>query len=58
MYILYTNGSMLAVPQEEDLRQLVAGIKVAGLDITKEGVIEDFLGVNIDKVYIETYHLW
>ena len=33
---------------------IVAGIKAAGLDITEEGYIEDFLGVNIDKVESET----
>ena len=30
---------------------------MAGLDITKEGNIEDFLGVNIDKAGSNTYHL-
>ena len=30
---------------------------MAGLEITEEGDIEDFLGVNIDKVDSETYHL-
>ena len=27
------------------------------MEITKEGYIEDFLGVNTDKVYIDAYHL-
>ena len=39
MYILYTDGSILKLPYEEELRNIVAGIKTAGLDITEEGEI-------------------
>ena len=27
------------------------------MDITEKGDIKDFMGVNIDKVYSDTYHL-
>ena len=57
MYILYTAGNIIEGTDEEELRQIVADIKVPGLDITEERDIEDFLGVNIYKVESETYHL-
>ena len=37
--------------------KIVADIKAAVLDITEDRDIENFLGVKIDKVEIETYHL-
>ena len=37
--------------------QIIADIKVAGMDITEEINIKYFLGVNIDKIYSETYHM-
>ena len=57
MYILCTDDYIMEGPDEEELRQIVSDIKVTGLDITEEGDIEDFLGVNIDKVDSGTYHL-
>ena len=55
--ILYTYYSILAGPEEEELRHIVADIKTAGLDITEEVDIQDFLRFRIDKVDSETYHL-
>ena len=43
--------------EEEELSHIVAYIKVTGLEITKGGDIEEFLGVKIYKVDINTYHL-
>ena len=54
---MYTYDSIMEVPDEEELRQILADIKVEGLDITEELYIKDFLVVNIDKVYSDTYHL-
>ena len=50
VYMLYTDDSILAGPDEAELRDIVESIKSTGLDITEEGDLEDFLGVNIDKV--------
>ena len=57
MYVLYTDDSILAGPDREELKQVIADIQAAGLDVTEEGDIEDFLGVNIDKVDEDTFHL-
>jgi hypothetical protein len=46
----------LAGPDEDELND-VEDIKAAGLDVTDEGDIEDFLGVNIEKIDDDTYHL-
>jgi len=57
MYVLYTDDSILAGPDKDELKQVIADIKSAGLDVTEEGDTEDFLGVNIDRVDDDTYHL-
>ena len=57
MHILYTDDSILARLYEEGIRHIVADIKAAGLDITEEGYIDDFLGVNTDKADSDTYHI-
>jgi len=57
MHVLCTEDSFLAGPDKDEFKQVIADIKSAGLDVTKEGDIEDFLGVNIDRVDDDTYHL-
>jgi len=57
MCVLCTDDSILAGPDKEELQQVIANIKKAGLDVTEEGDIEDFLGVNIDRVDDKTFHL-
>ena len=57
IYILYTDDNILAGPDEEELRHIVSEIKAAGLEITEERYIEDFLVVNLDKVYSEKYYM-
>ena len=57
IYILYTDNYILSVPDEEELSHILAGIKVSGLYIAEEVDIEDFLGVKIDKVDSEIYHM-
>ena len=57
MYVLYTEYYILEGPDEEELSQIVSDIKAAGLDITEERDIKNFLGFNIDKLYSEAYHM-
>ena len=47
----------MSVTDEEEIRQIVYYINAAGLDITEEEYIKDLIGVNIDKVDSETYHI-
>ena len=49
MYVLYTDDSILAGPNKDELDQIIEDIKGTGLDITDEGDIADFLGVNIQR---------
>ena len=49
IYVLYTDDSILAVPNQDDIDQAISAIKEAGLNITVEGDIQDFLGVNIGR---------
>ena len=49
IYVLYTDDSILAGPNQDDIDQAIADIKKAGLNITVEGDIQDFLGVNIER---------
>ncbi|NER25784.1 MAG: hypothetical protein F6J96_34845, partial [Symploca sp. SIO1C2] len=49
MYVLYTDDSLLAGPTKEEVDAVVRDIKAAKLDITEEGDIKDFLGVNIKR---------
>jgi hypothetical protein len=50
MYILYTDDSILAGPDKEEIEQIIKDIQNTGLDITREGDIKDFLGINIKKL--------
>jgi hypothetical protein len=49
IYVLYTDDSILAGPDKREIEAIIMQIKQAGLDITVEGDIKDFLGVNIVK---------
>ena len=49
MYVLYTDDSILAGPDPKEIDRLIAKMRKAKLDITIEGDLEDFLGVNIDR---------
>ncbi len=49
MYALYTDDSILAGPDKGEVDEIISQLKQAKLDITDEGNIEDFLGVNIDR---------
>ena len=49
MYVLYTDDSILAGPDEQELEDIIKEIEGTGLDITNEGTIADFLGVHIER---------
>jgi Reverse transcriptase (RNA-dependent DNA polymerase) len=47
MYILYTDDSILAGPCPKELDDIIRQMKSTGLDLTVEGELGDFLGINI-----------
>lgn len=49
VYVLYTDDSIIAGPDKAKVDQVIEEIKKAKLDITIEGDIQDFLGVNIKR---------
>jgi hypothetical protein len=49
MDVLYTDDSILAGPDETEINQIIKEMKQVKLDITVEGGLEDFLGINIDR---------
>jgi hypothetical protein len=49
IYVLYTDDSILAGPDQKEIDLVIQQIKDAKLDITMEGDIQDFLGVNIQR---------
>ena len=57
MYVLYTNDSILAGPDSKEIDQAIEDIKKAKLNITIEGDIKDFLGVNISRKPDGSIHL-
>jgi Reverse transcriptase (RNA-dependent DNA polymerase) len=57
MYVLYTDDSILAGPDSDELDDIIEQIKSTGLKITSEATLEDFLGVNIDHREDGTIHM-
>ena len=49
VYILYTDDSILAGPDPEEIEQVLKDLKKENLEVTGKGNIEDFLGVNIER---------
>ena len=49
IYILYTDDSVLFGPTQKEIDDCIEAIQAAGLKITVEGDIKDFLGVNIKR---------
>ena len=49
IYVLYTDDYILAGPDQEDIEQVIRYLRKANLEVTYEGNIEDFLGVNIER---------
>ena len=48
IYVLYTDDSILFGPTQKEIDSCIEDIQAAGLKITVEGDIKDFLGVNIE----------
>jgi hypothetical protein len=57
VYVLYTDDSILAGPDLHEINKAIEDIKAAKLDITVEGDIQDFLGVNIERKTDGSVHL-
>ena len=49
IYVLYTDDSVLSGPTQREIDNCIQDLQVAGLRITIEGDIKDFLGVNIER---------
>jgi hypothetical protein len=49
IYVLYTDDSILAGPDQAEIDRTVEEMKTVGLTLTVEGDLEDFLGVNFDR---------
>ena len=49
MYVLYTDDSILSGPDKQELEKIVEDMKAAKLELTVEGDVSDFLGVNIQR---------
>ena len=49
VYILYTDDSIIAGPNKKDIDETIALIQSSGLNITIEGNLQDFLGINIER---------
>ncbi len=56
MYVLYTDDSILTGPDPKELDDIIAKMKTK-LDITVEGNVSDFLGVNIDQKSDGSIHM-
>jgi len=54
---MYTDDSILAGPDPTEIDKAIQDIKDAKLDITIEGDIQDFLGVNIERRPDGSIHL-
>ena len=57
IYMLYTDDSILAGPDKGEINQIIKDIEKLGLNVTDEGDIQDFLGVNINMMKDGTIHL-
>ena len=49
IYALYMDDSILAGPDDDELNKVICNMKSTGLELTEEGDLSDFLGVNIDR---------
>jgi hypothetical protein len=57
VFVLYTDDSILAGPDLRELDDIVQEMKAVGLNLTGEGDISDFLGVQIDRINENTFNL-
>ncbi len=57
MYALYIDDSILAGPDKKEIDQIIIDLKRAKLNITEEGDLVDFLGVQIERKEDGSVHL-
>ena len=57
MYILYTDDSLIAGPNEGKIKEVIQQIRDVGLNITEEGTIDDFVGIHIERTPQGTFIL-
>ena len=47
IYIIHTDDSIITAPTLDEINEAITAIKLTSLGVTKEGDVQDFLGVNI-----------
>ena len=57
LYIMYTDDSMIAGASQVEIDKVINLIKSTGLKLTKEGTIDDFVGVHIHRTPEGTFEL-
>ena len=57
MYVLYTDDSILAGPDQAELQEIIEQMENAKLEIMVEGDLQDFLGVKIDHKKDGSIHM-
>ena len=55
--VLYTDDSILAGPSKQRIQATIKQMQETGLQLTIEGDLEDFLGVNINRTSRGAIHL-
>ena len=49
MHALHTDDSILVGPDKDEINQIIKEMQEAKLNMTVEGDLQDFLGVNIER---------
>jgi hypothetical protein len=62
LYVLYTDNSIIAGPDKDEIYKIIKKIQKVGLNITVEGDLQDFLGIKIQReddgsIYLSQPHL-
>jgi hypothetical protein len=57
IYVLYTDDFILAGPSEKEIHRIIQRLRDVKLNLTIEGTLTDFLGVNIDRRDDGTIHM-
>jgi hypothetical protein len=57
VFVLYTDDSILAGPDPQELDDIIQEMKAVELNLTVEGDISDYLGVQIDRINDNTFNL-
>jgi hypothetical protein len=49
LYILYTDESIIAGPDKDEIYKIIKKIQKTGLNITVEGDLQVFVGINMSR---------